>query len=51
MKRNITGLIFAIVFLAIAISRWNDTQTIDHVFYLLAVAGFILLWAFSRLKK
>jgi|GEM_PF-5329182 len=51
LKKNITSLIFAFVFLAIALSRWNDTQAIDHLFYSLAVVGFLLLWLFSNLKN
>lgn len=51
MKKNIASWIFAIAFLVIAILRWNSTQLVDHVFYLLAVAGFVGLGILTNYKR
>jgi hypothetical protein len=51
MKRNIASLLFAFVFLAIALSRWSATEAIDRTFYLVAVAGFVVIWIASNLRK
>lgn len=51
MKRSIPSLVFAVVFLVITIIQWKSSTMLDHVFYLSAVTGFILIWVFSNVRK
>lgn len=40
---NIAGIVFSICFLLVTIFRWNNIETMDRVFYCLAVVGLGLI--------
>jgi len=38
-KVNIVGIIFGFLFLMVTILRWSSIETVDRVFYCIAVLG------------
>jgi len=50
-KKNLTGLIFAVVFFMLSISKLYKGEYIDGLFYIVAVIGFLMLYFNSNVKK